>query len=456
MAPVNASFPPFNPLITTDNVQFPAANIYLLTIIVGLFTAHSFSWHYRSAKNTFMNEYKQHRDDTERSKLLQTSTFLWFSYYINPVLSMFFALGFLIWTWTAYAVQSNGYFQNPRDIIALIVTITLGLWIVIMYCVVIADIYWKHSLVYSESKVQPSGVKTNNSLIIDQLSSIDDIGYHGLNATTKTYLREVIVSINALTWGMLPLSLTMIGITWDRRSTVPSNLFIGNTEAAMTGVSGILLSLTWSIHTLYNIRKVMTLYRVNSIGFKQPVLFEYNHMDIKYSHVGLSSDVLGLRMPLKGAIPYQYCPDHFIHAKVWYAFAFGFLVYNDVLQATACFFVLGVLPYIMRLVAKSEIYFISYDAMCWFFFFLFSYWIQGVMYYTDSQRDVNFQLITLNMSATYPGMSPTTYYGTSISCVYIITFLLCVRTFFRTITGHVVSDHEAEPDLLASKYLVAT
>lgn len=438
MIPVNTSFPPFNPAVSVDDVQSQTANIVLIPVVVFMFVVMTYNFHLRSMKNMIWNEYRREYKPKEKDEihpLFYNDQWYWFSYWINPLLSLFVLLGLTCWTWAMYGYQSHYYIQTPRDDFAVLITVCYGTMLVVYYVLIIVDIVWKSM---SARKLHMMKDKRDSEEYrkayaqMKTLTTLHDVGYMGMNGTTYMDIRKVIFWVNTVIWGNTPTAFAMLGVTWDRSPDNYPNSFIYDQQAGFVGTTGILLTIIWLIHSLYVSFEVMNYYADNDIGYDTEMEEQYKtKKNLRRTQVGLVVDTMGTRIPFKGSIPYQTCPWHYIIARVFFTYSIAFLIHNDQVKATAVFVGCGLLPLLLTLIANDNMYFITYEVTCYFYFHIISYFNQSVIWYRDTQEDINFNLITLNQSAACPGHCPSDEYGTSIATIYGFGFFFTLVSLIR-------------------------
>lgn len=460
MAPANSTCSaPFNSTITTDDITFPAANIFLYFIVVSMFATLTFSWHSRSLMNIIKEEYNEKYIETFVNKKhyglhpwFHFSELHWMSFYIWPIITIGFIIAFVVWTWVEFSNCSNGHIDTPRGITGVVVTTVYGAWLIIHLLIVLNDIFFKRRvsmIVSDEIDPDPKLSKTLAEKIVIDLTSLGmstkpylataqesetnkdkRIRFLGMNSSTLKKYRYAIF-INNCIWGAGPAVLGTIAFMWDRSIHDAPFTFITNTQAGITGTNAILLTVTWMIHCGYQMKHMINYFKDGNTVQYHPHVNALTYQHAARTHIGLSADTFGRGMPLKGSIPYQYCPTMFILAKVAFAYSYGFLNNNDMIQATALFWNCGFLPIWLALWAGDLTLYITFDGCAWFFFFLFNYWMQAVAFPGTSESMVQMQLMSLNQSATYPGSAPSTEYWTSIAIVMYISFGLSLAAFFQ-------------------------
>lgn len=442
MAVHNTQFAPWNSSVTTDNVEYKLAYGVTMFIVVGAFIMFSFSWHFRSASNLlYRDEYRTQYTPAESSHpFLDAGWGTWLISGINPFLSMCFAIGFLLWSWIIYSEQSNGYFIPSRDILALYVTSTYGTWLVVVFCASLVHIHYLRQIIYAyfhnASQVTVGGISISSNevnTIINYLVTLKGHGFMGINGCTHIAIRKTLLAINVI-WGLFPLFAGSLGASWDRSANDRPNRFIPNVEAGLVGATGIILTLNYFIYLFGKISNC--LYYYSDVGYYfnpmiDPAMLDHETKEKVY--IGFSSDILGPRYFLKGLIPQQYISWLHIFARVSFTFAVGFIIFNDVSQAVVFFFLCGFLPLYLTLYSEEPANFIAYEISAYFFTYIIAYWLQGVAYWRPQQQDYNLDLLTLNQSATYPGMEPFTQYGTSIITIDSLSFILAVLCFFQVV-----------------------
>ena len=432
----NEQFPPFNPNVTTDDVMESGSVIAVFTLIVAAFIMSSFTEHGRTWVNTFLrDEYRnKFTDDLSKHELL-TGKFWgsWFMTWVNPLLSLFFAITMTIITWYFYTQQSNGLLVTPTDWMAAFITGWMGFWLCSLYCVCIADISNKMYLGY---KVRMNETTEREKEVAEYLISIDGLRMMGVNAYTSINIRWAILALNTIFWGTLPLWLSMWAVSWDRSPNISDHEAIPDLEAGFVGTTGILLTLIWIYHAAKNIGNFASYYHPDGYTLKEGVenLTPY---EMKMIQVGLTSDVFGPDAPLKGRLPFQYCPEHYALARSIFTWALGYCVFNDRLKAACLYIICGALPLVLNYLAggDSMVYYITFEGMAWFFCFLFFWLNQGTFFYTSSERDINMNLLTLRPSATYPGTTPWDDWSVTIELIFGLAFSLTVVSFFKIFFG---------------------
>ncbi len=462
----NIIFPPWNPAITTDDVQYPGSYIYLMYLCVGITVTLTFTWYYRTLANiVWKPEQQRFAIDETKRRVAKTNTgkdlliekhrlkyydendihnhpfinpkkgMTWWAYAFTPVVAWGVMVAWLIWSWINYSHHSLGMLSIPKDLLGLIITIAYGLQMAIFQSAIVYDIYWKYEMAKRSAKV---GNKKGDSEVQEmrhslyKLTAVEDVlQMHGLHGTTFKNVRIAIYLCNIFLWGAMPLALGMLCATWDRPAGMEGYVtVIPNVEAGFVCLTGALISVSWWVHSIHKVRNGLTYYTDAKwgIGF-QPELHGVEEMDVYRSRVGLHSHVLGAW--LKGAIPYQHCPTSIMFARIFFSYAFAFCIYNDMLQATCAFFVLGILPLSLTAMSRDTTVFITYEVACYFYFYLFIYWVQGTWFVTPEQVPINFNLMTLNQSATYSGSLPWEEYGTTLSTVFGTAFAFSLVSLWK-------------------------
>ncbi len=439
---VNTNFSSWNPHVTTDNVSYPIAAGMLMAAIVAMFSTFSHNWHLRTILNMFIAQEYQETFSGSIHPFF-TSGYCgyyasWVVYYGNPLLTMFFALAMVIVAWVEYASKSNGWYDNPKDVIAFTVLLSYLIWMFVICCVQLRDIYNKMRLaMYANSKNSGLAEETARDLIV-HLTSIDGQRFRGMTGHTHIDNRLVILVVNCFFFGLSPMIIGLLAALWDRGANVYSNGFIPNFEAGMVGFTGCLLTVIYAVHCLYHLHGLSDYYTENGYDYNVD-LGKLKTEQINAIQVGFTADTLGVRMPFKGLFPYQYCPPHYINALLIWGWAAWMCVYNDEKQATIAWFSCDYLPYFLNDVAGGNVYFIAYQIMCRFFFFLVAYLSQGTFYYQNEAWAYNLNPMTVNQSATYPGDAPWTEYGSSIILLDSLALVFTLISFFSVLSTSYLS-----------------
>lgn len=437
---VNTSFIPFNTSITTDDVQQAGAWMVSMMLVVLIFTICTFNEHGRTFINMFFrNEHRNRFTGELKDHKLLTGKFggTWFVTWINLVLSLFFVVTMTIVTWYFYGQKSNWNLVEGTDWFALTATVATSLWLVVLICLGLADVWNKMWLGY---RVATTTASERDLQVATLLTSIDGRPMVGIQGYTSVNIRWGIWFINTVVWGLLPFILTMFAISWDRSPNVSYFDAIPNIEAGFVGTTGILLTITWLIHS-FKVYYAYTYYTDDGYELKYSP-DQLTPSELNLIQIGLTADTFGIDRPFKGRFPFQYCPEHFMLARSIFAWALGWCMYNDRLKAFALYLNVGILPLALTYFAGDNVYYITFEGMCWYFFFIFSYFIQGSFYYQSIQSDINMNLITVRPSAEYPGMDPWDNWQISISLIFGLAFSLTVISFFKTASLQTLSGSE--------------
>lgn len=454
---VNTSFIPFSFNFTTDDVQEAGSVIATWVLIVAFFALMSFNEHGRSWLNMFWrdeyrtpfkplsitNDRETYRTLSptdpikERREILKSHPFLtgktwggWFFTWINALLSLTFLVVMLIVTWYFYSQRSNGNFVEAYDYVALVITSAGGFWLFVLYSLCLADIWNKWGL----------GDRINNGTASDEdvklatnLVTIDGKYMVGINSYTSVNIRWAIMGINCVIWGSLPFILSMFAVSWDRSPNVSWFQAIPNEEAAIVGTTGILLTLIWYVHTWKNVRNFSSYYSEDGYSLKVNPQ-ELTPYEMDQIQVGLTSDTHGFDSPFKGRFPFQFCPEHYALARSIWTWSFGYCMYNDRLKALEVYLVCGALPLVLTYFAGRNVYYITYEGMCWVFFYLLNWLNQGTFFFFAEQANVNKNLITVKQSAMYSGMTPWNDWSTSIRLIMYFAFGLTIVSLGKLVS----------------------
>ncbi len=474
-----SAFPPnVTSGITTDDTPYKAAWMMLMALAVTFATLWSRTQTIRTFKNMCREEYYQPLlvnefftvffgvktvDEIDRKGCLPSFRWYWW-YWSKPLFCIAMKITFLIITWVFYQERLcdtvNGLAPKctlitPRDDFAIV------LLCITMFNSVLCDCYtiWDQrkklrdvmgggpkavatlSTLTAINAIQnPSSVATSNATY--KLAG----HFRGVNGTTYGSIKRAIYVTFSLLWPTIPL----IGgtfIWWDRPTNTSYTFRMETTQIWLTFFTGVILFVdrmyafyisSPSLFFLFGLKNDQlvvpsdTLLEVdpNSINDDESSKITYVEASKYYNatKVGFSSDVIGFGRWLKGQIPLHYVSPQFAWAHSFSMFAIGFGIYNDESQATAFYMICGVLPIFLTLFAGARYeYYPMYSNDCMMYFFLFSYFLQGVVYYTTNQ--IGFNLITLSQSATYPLNQPTVQFGTSIRLVYSLAFAFVVANF---------------------------
>lgn len=439
----NASFPPFNPNVTTDDVMQQGAWMAAFYLIITFFATCCFNEHIRTIVNMWKDEVRNKFTGELKDHPILSGKLVggWWVTYVNYLLGMFFLITMMIVTWFFYFQRSNGNLvPGADDYVAMWVTISLGTWMFIAYCLCIYDVWNKHELYktilhrYGRNDSHKNHENDNEFKLAFELVSIKGRLIRGMNGYTTAGVRTAIRFINGIIWGAQPIALGMIAASWDRSPNTYNFSAIPNVEAGVVGFTGVLLTLTWVYHSFGNLYNISNYYNPDGYLTKYPVEKLTPH-EMNLMQIGLTSDTIGLNKSFKGRMPFQYCPMHFMLAKSFYWWALGYCLYNDRAKALALYLGGGVLPVILTFFSGNQVYYITFDVACNFFFFLFVYLNQGTFYYTSSQDDINKNLLTLNQSSTFPGMTPWEEWNISIMTIFWLSFTLAVISALRTVFG---------------------
>ncbi len=433
---VNTSFVPFNPDVTTDNVAYPFGWALCMFLVMIFFIICYFNWHWRSVDNMFSEgDYRIKYEKNEVHPFFNTSSWTWFSYMINPILSMLFLLTMLIVVWVEYSSRSDGYFIRNRDAAALIATGWMGTWLFILTIIVLVDVRFKQRIAYAAHGLTGTGIDRDMANVyIEHLTSLDGVRVMGMLGSTTVSIRKAIFVTNAVFWGVLPSALMMVAIMWDRSSATTPKTFIQDTELFLIGFGGCLWTLAYYYYSFYCLKYIDTYYEPTGFDYVKDTIGKLNCNELKMIQVGFTSDTFGIRMPMRGLFPYQDLPWHFIVSRAMYTFAVGLAIYNDIEQALTLFMCVGYLPIFLSKIAGSTAYYLTYEGMSWFFFYLFSYLLQGTFYSWNDQASINFDLMTVNQSASFPGLEPSLDYGTSIYTVLGIMMATVIVSVLKTMS----------------------
>lgn len=435
---VNASFPPFNPSVTTSDVAYPFGWAMTMFLVLIPFVTWFYNWHWRSAENMFSvdGDYRINwKPESEKSihPYFKPDSWTWFMYAINPILSMFFVIALVISVWVEYSSRSDGYFIRNRDAAGIIVTSWMGAWLVIVCCIILVDLRYKHKIARASSgEVIPGLSKNTADAYVKHLTTLDNKRFLGMKGSTTLYIRRILFIVNTVFWGVLPSALMMVAIMWDRSGAGPHGSFIQDTELFLIGFGGCLWTIAYIYYSYYCLKYIGTYYESTGFDYVPGTIRLLSYDEIKMIQVGFTSDTTGIRMPTRGLFPYQDLPWHFIISRCAYTFALAYAIYNDETQALSLGLCVGYLPIFLSKVAGSTAYYMTYEGLCWFFFFVFSYLLQGSFYSWDVQSSINFNLMTVNQSSEFPGLAPAEEFGTSVYTVCGIMMALVIITTLKS------------------------
>lgn len=440
----NSSFPPFNPDVTTDNVAYPLGYAIFMSLVLMFFITCTFNWTWRSIVNMFSegdyrlkfvpkipDEIGTVNQEIHPAFLLKNS--LWFSYYINPILAMFFSIAILIAVWVEYSSKSNGYFIRNRDAVAILLTAWMGAWLQIMLIIVLRDIRSKHTIAkIAANKNVDNDVRIKALDLIRHFTTLDNFRIMGFLGSTSLSNRRAILMVNAVFWGVTPTAMMMIGILWDRSSAETHNLYTQDLQAYLISFSVCLWTIAFYFYATYCLKYVETYYVNDGYQYSETVFQKLNYDQIKMIQVGITSDTTGTRMPFRGALPYFDLPWHFIRSKIMLGFGLAMIIYNDMSQVLTYFLCCEYIPLLLAKAAGSSAYFLPYQSMAYFFFYSFAYMLTGSFYSWNDQGSINFDLMTVNQSASFPLDSPSIDYGTSVYTIQGITLALAIITALKS------------------------
>lgn len=425
-----AEFPPLLSDVTTDDVTDPIGWTIVMSLIVLSFSILQFSWCSRTISNIFSNEYFRKESN---GNFLKGGNGRWMQFWIWPAFSFSLSLMFYIWTWVAYAnklEEANGDFITPRDTFAVTITTVCLLLIIIWSVLIFVDLYQKYELVSNQD------AKIVN--ILQTLSTHGDSAtkYGGMNANTTVINRWIIWMFNLVIWGNITTLLGTFVLTWDRaifnNINQPANTYhLDDYQIWFTFWNGIVLYLTLIYPVLRN---------MCSDSYESPLWKFYNNdsdssdVDSTYGHsanihpehrhriqemvVGFSSDTIGHKGGFKGQIPVHNLPFIYMIARVMFIFSVGFGIYNDQRQALALFVIVGLLPLTISLFTKTNNYYVVYETLAFFWFYVLSYFSQSVLFYGNDAESYNYNLMTVNQDVPPSIVIPREDYGTSIKLVY--------------------------------------
>lgn len=440
-------FPPVNSSVTTDDILYPAAWVINFGLILFGFIFFHFAWTYRTFQNIFRNEYFTSLKETE---LFPSGSWRWVHIWIWPALSFSTSTMFFIWTWVDFSVKMQYDGMNaPRDITAIAISSVCYLLLVVWAILIFYDLYWKYEGVYNPTTAELYKTmltsKLEKNIVNGELLYVSDgknkktvNSYNGLNANTTASIRWVIWVFNICFWGNIPTILGSLVLAWDRANGQPSVVYhLTDWQIWLTFWAGILLNLTLTFPVIRAIvssdeHGIWEYYPLGKSGVEA-----YGHSPLKQTLlarrdefiVGFSSDIFGTRMPVKGLIPVMHVPFIYILARVVFMLSVGFGIWNDVKQALAFWMLVEMLPLLLTLVAQSTVYYIAYETLAMFWFFVLSYFGQSVIFHGADADSINYNLMTVGQSASYPLMTPSVSYASTVQLAYGFSFALSAIAF---------------------------
>ena len=219
---------------------------------------------------------------------------------------------------------------------------------------------------------------------------------------------------------------------------------LNDIQAWLTLFSGIILGVSFWWAKLRDGHALLEAYSPKKNGTSLDVnrVFKENKTTGAISHahrfiLGFSSDTMGPRLFFKGFIPVMHVPCHYVLARCFFMFAVGLGIYNDQKQAVMFFLCVGLLPVVISFAAGCTSYYMIYDIMAWFYFYLFSYFIKAWVHYApieyEGGEEINWNLMTVAQSAACPGDCPITTFESSIRAVYGSAFAFSAFSLLVTL-----------------------
>jgi len=465
------SFPPDNTSgVTTDNVEYPMAVYLLMGLTCFVFTVISRMHYWRTLRNLRVNEayvpIKIKEAQAELDKLVDSGGFssIYWRVIGNTVfwtvLFMGWKIALFIWTWTEFASKIN-IVRVPADWFAFWCSSATLLKSVFDDGILIADVVWKLGVLADKDAKDEAhttldaitrryaigGVATSKNYSTDTYLPYN---YMGANGVTYGRLKLLVLWVNALFWTGTPLFCCSL-IFYSQYLDVPyPNIF----QVWFTLFAGVLVYLERShtyvmtLHTLtpvFNAKDLKLMPPTGTVFTKEEIYEDptqegrpktYLELSKEYGRqlrIGISHEMFGFASLFKGMITVHWMHPIHIAARAFTMFAAAMGAFNEQKQALEYFFICQMIPIVICFYANDAKYYTTYENEMTMYFVLYSYFMQSVMQYANTQQSINFQLLTLQPSYSVHGHAVLTTYGTSVLFICFFGFSLAFLSFCYTL-----------------------